>query len=94
VIPSIFAYGRARDSQEIVDRALAFLEAIDPEVNTITSEWKSAGIRSESAFFSQALLQLRNNYCKKRRCLDCMIGSRLVSQGKVLRNDEELMLEP
>ena len=62
---------------------------------TITKEWKKAGIElHESAFYSQALIQLRNSYCKKRRCLDCRIGSKLIGMGETLKEDEELLLEP
>jgi len=94
VIPMIFVYGQQRDSQEIWERALTFLESIPPEENSIISEWQGSGIISESAFYSQALIQLRNEYCKKRRCLDCRIGSKIISQGKLLKDSEELILEP
>jgi hypothetical protein len=94
VIPVIFVFGQSRDRQDICERALAFLENIEAEVNTITEEWKTAGIGPESAFYSQALIQLRNDYCKKRRCLDCRIGSKLISTGKELKEHEELLLEP
>ena len=94
VIPLIFVYGHSRDCQEICERAFTFLEHIHGEVNTITAEWKTAGIAAESALYSQALIQLRNDYCKRRRCLDCRIGSKLISLGKKLKNQEELILEP
>jgi hypothetical protein len=94
VIPVMFVYGQSRDSQEIIDRALSFLENISPEENIIISEWKKAGIKAESAFYSQALIQLRNEYCKKRKCLDCRIGNKIISQGKRLKDNEELILEP
>ena len=94
VIPIIFVYGRSRDNQEIIDRALSFLENISPEENIIISEWKEAGIIAESAFYSQALIQLRNEYCKKRKCLNCRIGNMIISQGWKLRDKEELILEP
>jgi hypothetical protein len=94
VIPMIFVYGQSRDSQDISERALFFLENISPEENIITSEWKTAGISPESAYYSQALLQLRNEYCKKRKCLDCRIGNKIISQGKKLKDCEELLLEP
>lgn len=92
VIPIIFAFGRDRDNQQTTERALIFLEDIQSEKNSITEEWRNAGIDSESAFYSQALIQLRNNYCRKRRCLDCRIGSKLISMGQKLRNQEELLL--
>jgi hypothetical protein len=94
IIPLIFVYGQCRDNEEMSERALSFLEEISPEVNVITSEWKTSGVFAESAFYSQALIQLRNEYCKKRKCLDCRVGSKIISQGKSLRNEEELILEP
>ena len=94
VIPLIFVYGRMRDNQEISERALSFLEEISPEGNTIIAEWESAGLLAESAFYSQALIQLRNEYCKKRKCLDCRIGNKIISLGKKLKDREELLLEP
>lgn len=94
VAPVMFVYGKMRDRLDLCDTAIQFLEATSPEENKIISEWNLAGIEAESAFFSQALLQLRNEYCRKRKCLDCRIGSKLISAGKRLRDDQELMLEP
>ncbi|HOB84568.1 MAG TPA: DUF2851 family protein [Bacteroidales bacterium] len=94
VTPAIFVYGKTRDLKEVSERALSFLEDIPPEANSITDEWKLIGIEAESAFYSQALIRLRNEYCKKRRCLDCRIGARLISMGRCFRKHEELMLEP
>jgi hypothetical protein len=94
VIPMIFVYGQSRDCQDISERALSLLENITPEDNTITTEWKAVGIVADSAFYSQALIQLRNEYCKKRKCLNCRIGNNIISQGKKLKDREELLLEP
>jgi len=94
VIPLIFVYGKSRDCHDISERALCFLEEITPEENLIISEWRKAGIIAESAFYSQALIQLRNEYCKKRKCLNCRIGNKIISQGKRLKDHEELLLEP
>jgi hypothetical protein len=94
VIPLIFVYGQCRDSQDICEKALSFLEDLASEENVIISEWESAGMIAESAFYSQALIQLRNEYCKKRKCLDCRIGNMIISQGKKLKDREELLLEP
>jgi hypothetical protein len=94
VIPVIFIYGKNRDNNNICERALSFLEELPAEKNIIIEEWREAGIEAESAFYSQALIQLRNEYCKKRRCLECRIGSKLVSLGKKLKEPDELVLEP
>ena len=94
VIPVIFVYGKIRGNNKICERALSFLEEMSAEENSILDEWREAGIEAESAFYSQALIQLRNEYCKKRRCLDCRVGSKLVSLGKKFREPDELILEP
>jgi hypothetical protein len=94
VIPLLFVYGQSRDSRDITMKSIDFLEKIEPENNIIITEWGRAGIIPESAFYSQALLQLRNEYCRKRKCLNCRIGNMIISQGKQLRNEEELILEP
>lgn len=94
VIPLLFVYGKSRGFDEYCGRALSLLDQIEAERNTIISEWSLAGIDAESAFSSQALIQLRDNYCKKRRCLDCRVGFRLISSGIRLKQDSELLLEP
>jgi len=94
VIPLIFVYGRFKDNQGVRERALEFLEAIHPEENSIISDWKLSGMEAESAFYTQALLQLTEEYCRKRRCLECRIGCKLIGLGKTLKKENELMLEP
>ena len=94
VIPVIFVYGKSRDDLEVCEKAISFLEEIKPEENTILTDWERAGIEAGSAFDSQALIQLRNEYCKKRRCLECSIGARLINNGSNFKRPEELMLEP
>ncbi len=94
VIPVLYVYGKSRDSGGTCEKALTFLEDMPTEENIIVDEWKEAGITAESAFYSQALIQLRNEYCKKRRCLECRIGSKLVSMGKKFIDEDKLLLEP
>lgn len=94
VIPMIFFHGRFHGNDRECERALEFFEQLEPESNAVLKEWISAGIVPESAFYTQALLHLTREYCKKRRCLECSIGCRLISRGKSLRNQNELLLEP
>jgi hypothetical protein len=94
IIPAIFVFGKYRDSDEICEKAIMFLEETGPEENIIINEWQSGGVYADSAFITQGLIQLRNSYCRKRRCLDCGIGSKLLMLGKSLKRNEDLMLEP
>ncbi|MBN2665329.1 MAG: DUF2851 family protein [Bacteroidales bacterium] len=94
VIPMIFIYGRMHDDRKLCDRALNLLAEIDPEKNSVIRDWTLAGVVPESAFYTQALIQLTDEYCRKRRCLDCRIGSSVISSGKLLKNNDQLTLEP
>jgi hypothetical protein len=74
VFPLIVAYGKFKDDQAYVDRAIDMLQNIDSEDNTIIRGWSEVGVDSKSAADSQGLIELHNNFCLKRRCLDCNIG--------------------
>jgi hypothetical protein len=94
VIPVIFVYGQFSGKNEICGRALDFLDGLHPESNTVIDDWKKSGIEPGSAYESQALIHLRDEYCRKRRCLECRIGLIIISSGKDLKKEEELILEP
>jgi hypothetical protein len=78
VVPMLAAYGKSKDDQQLIDRAVNILQEVNAEDNMIIKKWNSLGIRSKTAFDSQALLELHNNFCLRRRCLDCTIGSSLI----------------
>jgi transposase len=80
IAPFLFVYGKVRDDEVYTSRSLALLEEVSPEENNIILNWKHLGIAPSSAFMTQALLQLRNNYCKNYRCLDCAVGHRILTK--------------
>lgn len=79
VAPFVFVYGKQKDEEACVERALELLEKTLPENNSIISNWQELGVRAKNAYETQALLQLKNEYCSKKRCLECSIGSKLLS---------------
>lgn len=78
VVPFLFVYGEMQDKHFLKNRALEFLEQLPSENNSIIKKWNGLGITARSAFESQALLQLKNMYCSKKKCLNCQIGNKLV----------------
>lgn len=74
VIPIIFAYGRKKGIEKYCERAFDLLEEIKAEDNHIVRMWQQCGLHVRSAGDSQALIQLKNEYCDKRECLRCRIG--------------------
>jgi hypothetical protein len=85
IVPSMFIYGQISQNQELKDLALNYLEEIKPEKNTCIKKWESLKVKPKNAFDSQALLQLYNNYCKLKKCLNCTIGNHLI---KSIKNDK------
>jgi hypothetical protein len=81
VIPFMFVYGEYKNNENLKERSLRFLEQLPPEKNNITGEWSGLGIKPEHAAESQALLQLTNQYCKFKKCLDCQIGNLILSKN-------------
>jgi hypothetical protein len=78
-IPILFAYGWLRDDPRCREKALRWLREVKPEKNAVLSRWRQLGMSFENAAGSQALLQLKKEYCDARRCLDCAIGRALVN---------------
>jgi len=80
IIPLQFAYAKSQ-GKEISEDLIQLLNEVAPEKNAIMDKFSSFGIKSKSAFESQSLLQLKNEYCNKSRCLDCAIGMELLKKS-------------
>lgn len=82
IVPFLFVYGKQRREEKYIERAFDLLSKTAPEKNGIIEKWKEAGVDSRNAYDSQALLQLKNEYCDKKRCLECGIGNDLMRKRK------------
>ena len=79
VVPVLYAYGIQHRDEGLRDKAIAFLEALPAEENYIMRQWKACGLSVSSAADSQALIQLKREYCDRRRCLHCRFGHEFLS---------------
>ncbi len=79
IIPIKFAYERYLGKQDF-EYLLDNLRGIPAESNTIINHFKNFNIEIDSCFDSQALLQLKNEFCNKNRCLSCVIGLQIVKK--------------
>ncbi|MCW1147397.1 DUF2851 family protein [Flavobacterium lacisediminis] len=73
IIPLQFAYARSRQ-KEITQNLIDLANSIPSEKNVIIDKFKTFGIVSENVYESQALLQLKKEYCDLKKCLDCAVG--------------------
>ncbi|MCK5822790.1 MAG: DUF2851 family protein [Bacteroidales bacterium] len=78
IVPFLFVYSKSKDNEIYKIRALKFLEKLPAEKNSIINNWKLLKIPVPNAFYSQALIQLKNEYCNKKKCLYCQIGNRII----------------
>jgi hypothetical protein len=53
---------------------------IDKEENTIVRKWKEVGVSCKNAFDSQAVLEIYQQFCIKKQCLNCTVGIKLLNQ--------------
>ncbi|MDB9094284.1 DUF2851 family protein, partial [Parabacteroides distasonis] len=81
VVPLLFAYGGRNKLPEYCTRATRLLESIPPERNHIVTAFARSGIHVRNAGDTQSLIQLKREYCEKRKCLYCRIGFRLLKRS-------------
>ena len=78
IIPFLFYLSDSKNLPQLKDIGLSFLNEMKPEINSITEGWKNIGLIPNSALQSQALLELKNNYCENFNCLSCSVGHKLI----------------
>ncbi len=78
-VPTIFAYGRHHAKEYLCDRALEFLDSIHAEDNKIIRMWRDCGMDVKTAGDSQALIQLKKEYCDRKDCVRCRFGYEFLS---------------
>lgn len=81
VAPLLYAYGELTGNYEMTDKAIRLLEDLRAESNSIVSHFVAYGIDCPDALTSQALVQLKREYCDARKCIYCKIGHHLLSKA-------------
>ncbi len=73
IIPLKFCYA-VQQGHDIMEEILELASEISSEENTIVKKFNSLKKVSTNAYQSQALLQLKSEYCDKDKCLQCAVG--------------------
>lgn len=85
VAPLLYAYDIYHGTQCHRVRATEFLEQLPGENNRILRQWQECGIKVGTAYDSQALLQLKKEYCDHVKCPECRFGYEYLSH--IARNE-------
>ncbi|MBS7252396.1 DUF2851 family protein [Flavobacterium branchiicola] len=80
IIPLQFAYSNVLD-ESISEDLVAFMNEVSGENNAIITKFETFGIMPKNAFETQALIELKNEYCNKKACLNCAIGMELMKNN-------------
>ena len=78
ILPIKFCYSKEKGQ----DNDAVFLEIanqIASEKNSIIDAFNRLKKVATSSLHSQALIQLKTEYCSKHKCLQCAVGSKLIS---------------
>ena len=80
ILPIQFAYAQSQGKENSED-LIRLLQEMAPEKNAIIDKFKFFGIAAKNAFDTQSLLQLKNEYCNKSKCMSCAIGIELIKNN-------------
>ncbi|MES2648545.1 MAG: DUF2851 family protein [Bacteroidota bacterium] len=80
IVPVLFSYGIYSNSDAIKEKAISWLEQVKLEKNGLVAPFISLGVPNLTAFDSQALLQLKKEYCDAKRCLECAVGNAILKR--------------
>ncbi|MCD8528485.1 MAG: DUF2851 family protein, partial [Chitinophagales bacterium] len=74
VVPFLFFYGKYINDESYIDRAMYILSELKPEKNGIILGFKKLNINCQNALESQAAIELYNELCSHKKCLDCRLA--------------------
>lgn len=77
-VPFIYWYGQLKEDDILIEKALEILRQIPEENNATLDKWIENGIKANNAAESQALLEIFNEFCTNKKCLNCEIGIQLL----------------
>ncbi|RAJ13384.1 DUF2851 family protein [Olleya aquimaris] len=78
IIPLKFCYAK-KQGKSIDEEIIGLMEQLKPEKNSIVDKFKTLKVDAKSALQSQAIIQLKNNYCDNNQCLKCAVGNTILT---------------
>lgn len=80
VAPFLFVSAQRDGKPDMQDKALSLLQQLEAESNVKVNAFAAYGLRVHNAAESQALIELKTNYCDHKKCLICNIGANILKR--------------
>tara|TARA_R110000850_G_scaffold203228_1_gene329416 strand:- start:25085 stop:26359 length:1275 start_codon:yes stop_codon:yes gene_type:complete len=80
LVPVIFCYSKflGKDTSETI---ISLMSSVAKEENAIVNQFTGLSPVAENALLSQGLIELKNNYCDKKKCLECAVGNSILNNN-------------
>ncbi|MBI3510558.1 MAG: DUF2851 family protein [Bacteroidetes bacterium] len=78
IVPLKFLYGKSKKEEKYSEEAISLLEKITAEKNSVVEKYRKEEWEINSAADSQSVLELKRNYCDRKKCLDCEVGRKML----------------
>lgn len=79
-LPPLIKYSEIYKNNKFICDIIDFISSIPPEDNSIIKKWNQLEVNPSSALESQGLIELYNEYCRAKRCLECRFGLQLLAK--------------
>lgn len=79
--PVLFAYAKQYTDIELAESAISSLQKNKAEYNVKTAHFSSVNLPIKTSYDSQAMIELYDNYCIRKRCLECRIGNKILRKA-------------
>jgi hypothetical protein len=86
IIPMLYTYGKMIPDATALKKSITWLAQMPAEHNELMKCWKRIGVSVKKAAGSQALTELKKQFCDQRKCLECEIGRYLLRPDKPLNS--------
>jgi len=79
IVPFLFVYGMNSESASLQEKAITILQLLPPEKNNIVLKMRKLGFVVNNSFDSQAILEIYNEFCSKKKCMNCVVGMKIIN---------------
>ncbi|MGV3610245.1 MAG: DUF2851 family protein [Fluviicola sp.] len=81
VVPFLWWLSYRLSDDSYRNKGFEILSLLPPEKNEKINAWKKAGVIPVNALESQGLIELSNEFCGKKKCLECVIGNAVLKRN-------------